>query len=86
MKRLYKYIKKNEEITVPELYERVYKEKTGAYTWQAFYQYQVKRDDRIIVDNSSYPIKLKRKSNFFEKTLDKLNKVWYNNYRNKEKR
>ena len=75
MKRLYKYIKKNEEITVPELYERAYKEKTSAYTWQAFYQYQVKRDDRIIVDNSSYPIKLKRKSNFFEKMLDKLNKV-----------
>ena len=75
MKRLYKYIKKNEEITVPELYERVYKAKTGAYTWQAFYQYQVKRDDRIIVDNSNYPIKLKRKSNFFEKMLDKFPKV-----------
>ena len=75
MKRLYKYIKKNEEITVPELYERVYKEKTSAYTWDAFYKYQIKRDDRIIVDDSRYPIKLKRKSNFFEKMLDKLNKV-----------
>ena len=75
MKRLYKYIKKNEEITVPELYERVYKEKTSAYIWDAFYKYQIKRDDRIIVDDSKYPIKLKRKSNFFEKMLDKLNKV-----------
>ena len=83
-KKLWKLIRKNEIITIAELYQRFFGTSGNYMSYKIFFNISVLNCNRleIIPATKNSPCKVKRKLTFFEKMLDKVPKVWYNKYRN----
>lgn len=74
MKKLNKYLKKDETITLAELYRRVYGHSGTYLAYQIFDRCIVQEDTSIIIlyATKNRPMMIQRRTTFFEKVLDKL--------------
>lgn len=74
MKKLNKYLKKDETITLAELYRRVYGHSGTYLDYRIFDECVVEKDTSIIIlyATKSRPMMIQRRATFFEKVLDKL--------------
>ena len=75
--KVWKYIKQGETISLGELFKRYYGESGSYYSCEVFLTCVVENCSKLTVIpfTSSTPYMITRKKTFFEKVLDKFNKV-----------
>lgn len=77
---IWKFIEKDEMITVKDLYYRVFGRYGSVQSYKVFLKTFILPCSRIevIPFTISSPYLIKRKLTFFEKSIDKIKIIWYN--------
>lgn len=88
MEKVWKLVKKDEMLTVKDLYYRQFGRNGSTISYRVFLRMFILPCNKLEVLPFTLhsPYLIKRKLNFFEKTIDKIKIIWYNKYTKIKKR